>query len=192
MIIRKDQLKLLSENDPILNTPPKPYEFTGNEEFLVNILYERMIELGGVGLSANQVGIPKTVFVMGLDKARFNIFNPKILDYGSETLNFGEGCLSFPGITLDVKRPITINVEYQNVKGDVIQQTLTGLTARVFQHEYDHMLGKTFKTHVSPMKWAMAIKKFKNKKEKIIKKYSNKIAYDMLNDNQNSTREINR
>jgi peptide deformylase len=192
MIIRKDQLKLISENDPILNTPPTQYEFTGDDVFFANILFERMKELGGVGLSANQVGIAKTVFVMGLDTVRFDVFNPKILSVGEETINFGEGCLSFPGITLDVKRPITINVEYQNVRGEVIQQTLTGLTARVFQHEYDHMMGKTFKSHVSPMKWAMAVKKFKHKKEKIIKKHATRIAYDMLKDVQNNASEVSR
>jgi len=194
MIIRKDQLKLVPSTSTILNSPPEEYLFTNSEDaqFLANILFERMKELGGVGLSANQVGVNATVFVMGVNEVRLDIFNPKIIGESKEQLDFNEGCLSFPGITLDIKRPVSIEVEYQNVKGEKITTFMTGITARIFQHEYDHMLGKTFKTHVSPMKWAMALKKFKNKKEKIVKKYTQKILVDISKEIKNGDSDSNR
>jgi len=194
MIIRKDNLKLVSVSDIVLNSEPKPFIFDGKIDpvFLSNVLFDRMQELGGIGLSANQVGLNLSVFIMGNEEARLDIFNPTITGESKEKSNFNEGCLSFPGITLDIKRPISIEVEYFNNKGEKIETYLTGLTARIFQHEYDHMLGKTFKDHVSPMKWAMAVKKFKHKKEKIVKKHAAKIAYDMLKDVQNNASEVSR
>jgi peptide deformylase len=182
MIIRKDQLKLAPTTSKVLNTEPSLYVFNEEDneaELFANLLFNRMIELGGVGLSANQVGVDAKVFVMGVDDIRINVFNPTILEYSKEETSFNEGCLSFPGITIDVKRPAWVEVQYQNIKGGTIIERFDGLTGRIFQHEYDHMMGKTFKDQVSPMKWAMAIKKFKNKKEKIVKKYSSKILLDV-------------
>jgi len=194
MIIRKDQLKLVAETNSILNTPPSEYVFDDldSARLFANLLFTRMKELGGVGLSANQVGVNAKVFVMGIDEVKLFIFNPIIISHSKKETNFNEGCLSFPGITLDVKRPETIEVRFQNENGEVVEQVLSGLTARIFQHEYDHMMGNTFKKHVSPMKWAMAVKKFKHKKEKIVKKHASKIVLDILKDAHNNASEVSR
>lgn len=187
MIIRKDLLKLVPPSDKILHLPPEPYVFSDKEEplFITNVLFEKMQELGGVGLSANQLGLNYKIFVMGLDNIRFNVFNPKIIEYSKEESSFSEGCLTYPGISIDIRRPIWIEVEYQNINSGTIRERLSGLTARVFQHEYDHMMGITFQKRVSSMKWAMAVKKFKNKKEKIVKKYAKKILVDIAKNSEN-------
>ena len=141
-----------------------------------------MQELGGVGLSANQVGLNMRVFVMGTEDVRMNVFNPTITEFSSEEGHVNEGCLSYPGLTLGVKRPTDIKVKFQNDKGEWCEMQLGGITARIFQHEYDHMEGKSFLDHVSPMKLEYYKKKLKNKKQKIVKKYSQKVLRNIAND----------
>lgn len=163
MIVNKNNLKLVPEDHPILFTPPKPYDFEkdgATAQLFANVLYTKMKEFKGVGMSANQVGIDTAFFVIGVDDVRIDIFNPKIISSSGEC-DYNEGCLSYPGIMVRVKRPEEIDVEYQNAKGEVIQRKLGGLTARIFLHEYDHMQGLTIKKKVSTMKWALAVKKTK-------------------------------
>lgn len=186
IVLRKDKLKLVPTHDPVLNTPPEEFNFEteGKEtaERLFNLLSERMKEIGGVGLSANQLGVNTKVFVMGLDELMFGIFNPKIIQYSEEEESFNEGCLSFPGMTLMIKRPSWIVATYQDVSGKVLTNRFEGLSARVFQHEYDHMQGKTFKERVSQLKWNLAVKKKNHVKQKLVKKYSQKILVDIYNE----------
>lgn len=163
MIVRKNDLKLVPDDHPILHTPPKPYDFEkdGNTaQIFANVMFEKMKEFKGVGMSANQVGIGVTFFVIGVDDVRIDVFNPKIVSSSGEC-DYNEGCLSYPGMIVKIKRPEEIDVEYQNAKGEVIKRKLGGLTARIFQHEYDHMQGLTIKKKVSSMKWSLASKKAK-------------------------------
>ena len=79
-----------------------------------------------------------------------------------------EGCLSFPGLWLKVKRPSWIEVEYENENGEVIKDTFTDLTARVFQHEMDHMEGVDFTKKVSRLRLDRANKRIKKQRKKLI------------------------
>ena len=193
MIVRKSQLQLVPSNSPILNKKPDIYNFDEHRdttEMFANLMFERMKELGGMGLSANQVGIDTQFFTMGLDLLRIDVFNPKIISSTGETSS-EEGCLSFPGIFLQIKRPLNIEVEYQNAQGETVRTKLTGLTARIFLHEYDHMMGKTFKSKVSQLKWALAEKKLKNVRDKLKKQIRQRYIADtykeMSNVNNQST-----
>jgi len=193
MIVRKSQLQLVPSNSPILNKKPDVYNFDEHKdttEMFANLMFERMKELGGMGLSANQVGIDTQFFTMGLDLLRIDVFNPKIISSTGETSS-EEGCLSFPGIFLQIKRPLNIEVEYQNAQGETVRTKLTGLTARIFLHEYDHMMGKTFKSKVSQLKWASAEKKLKNVRDKLKKQIRQRYIADtykeMSNVNNQST-----
>ena len=161
MIVKRSELKLIPDSDPFLHKAPKPYDFDlygDSAELFANVLHQKMKEFKGVGLSANQVGIDATVFVMGVDDFKLDVFNPKIISSTGEC-NYNEGCLSYIGIQVKVKRPEEIVVEFYNAKGERQERILGGLTARIFQHEYDHMQGKTIKDQVSPLKWAVALKK---------------------------------
>jgi peptide deformylase len=163
MIIRKADIKLVPENHPALHKPPQPYDFEqhgATAQLFANVMFEKMKEFKGVGLSANQVGLDVAFFVIGVDDVRLDIFNPKIISSSGEC-DYNEGCLSYIGVTVRIKRPEEIVVEYQNTRGEVVNRTLGGLTARIFQHEYDHMQGLTIKTKVSSMKWNLALKKSK-------------------------------
>lgn len=189
IILRKDKLNLVEPTAEVMNRTPAPYDFETEGESahsVSNVLFERMKQLGGVGLSANQVGLDMRVFVMGLGETKIAVFNPEIIEYNTKEELFNEGCLSYPGIMLSIKRPTTVKVRYQNEDGEFVENEFNGLTARVFQHEFDHMNGTDYTHRVSKFKLDFAKKKFENKRQKIIKKYAVKTMIEALNDSQNT------
>ena len=191
MLIRKSQLQLVEPNNPILHSIPPSYVFEDHEDttdLFANLMYDRMQELGGMGLAANQVGVNTQFFTMGVDILRIDVFNPKIVSMNGEVTT-EEGCLTYPGIFLQIKRPLNIGVEFQNVKGELVRMNLTGLTARIFLHEYDHMMGKTFKEHVSKLKWDLANKKLNKIRLKLQQKYRNKFIQDTYQEMQEKINE---
>lgn len=189
IILRKDKLNLVEPTDEVMRKPPAPYDFETEGESapsVASVLFERMKQLGGVGLSANQVGLDMRVFVMGVGETKIAIFNPFIISYGKKEELFNEGCLSYPGIMLSIKRPTKITAAYQDETGKYIEQEFNGLTARVFQHELDHMNGTDYTDRVSKFKLDFAKKKFENKRKKIIKKYAVKTMIEALNDSKDT------
>tara|TARA_B100000287_G_scaffold50225_1_gene44507 strand:- start:8047 stop:8394 length:348 start_codon:yes stop_codon:yes gene_type:complete len=101
----------------------------------------------GVGLSANQIGIAERVFIMYSDletKDTITCYNPRILKESKEQVKMQEGCLSYPDMTLDIDRSATIVVKYETEDKKPRKEKLTGLIARIFLHEYDHMEGIDF------------------------------------------------
>ena len=117
---------------------------------LYDMLVQHMVYHEGVGLSANQIGIPFKVFsMMVTDRDVICCFNPKVIKESDEQIVFSEGCLSFPKLFLKIKRPERVLVTYQNADGDEVQSHFEGLAARVFQHEMDHMNGTTYLDRVS-------------------------------------------
>ena len=125
-----------------------PMRYNDLEKF-ENDLIHLMIHSKGLGLAANQIGITKRFFAIGHEsfdvfKKPAIIYNP-VLVFADEEQELGqEGCLSFPGLLLQVSRPKIIMVRYQNNKGDFLLSRLEGLEARCFQHELDHLNGITF------------------------------------------------
>lgn len=110
-------------------------------------LADRMIRFmhqnKGIGLAAPQIGHSLRLFVMQVDGQPRICFNPEILDFGDIIIDFNEACLSFPGESCIISRPETITVRYQDAQGEWTQHSLTGLEARCFQHELDHLDGVT-------------------------------------------------
>ena len=138
---------LLHESDPILTQEPKPWIFGENPDpqRMRMIMLENMVAHKGLGLSANQIGMPVQVFAMYVtDQDGIVCFNPKIVGESDESVIMKEGCLSFPELYLKIKRPREIWVKYQNADGDIINAHFEDLAARIFHHEMDHMQGKTF------------------------------------------------
>lgn len=127
-------------------------------------MLETMYEYDGIGLSANQVGIRARVFVMGHrdnPEAGMAFFNPVVLENTSEIEDLEEGCLSFPGIFVKIKRPTAIKARWQNSRGEVMEGTFEGYECKCFLHELDHLEGIVFKDRVSSLKWSMGSKKSK-------------------------------
>jgi peptide deformylase len=135
-------------------------------EQLEKSMIDFMIEANGIGLAANQIGITKRVFVMGSHNipgfpVPFAVFNPRIVETGTDIITDQEGCLSYPGLFLTVKRPSWIIAEYQNSRGDIIEARFDGYLAKCFQHELDHLDGICFVDKVSPLKLNLAMKKLR-------------------------------
>ena len=168
-----EELKLLRFDNPILRQSPPLFDFHSKEvnaKELADKLFYTQQQLGGIGLSANQVGIPYKIFVLGKDdESRRNIFNPKIVSVSDEFVTIREGCLSFKGLWLNITRPRGVVLSYQNVEGETIVETFNGITARVVLHEYDHMVGKNFTDYASKMKLDLAFKKLEKKAKKYLR-----------------------
>ena len=135
-------------------------------EQLESAMCEFMLANNGIGLAANQIGITKRVFVMGSHNipgfpTPFALFNPRIIEASTEMVLDQEGCLSYPGLYLTVKRPSWVVAEYQNSKGDTIEARFEGYLAKCFQHELDHLDGVCFVDKVSQMKLNLAMKKLR-------------------------------
>lgn len=135
--------ELIDCNDPILKTEIEPFDFSNppiDPLELVTNLAETMLHHGGIGLSANQCGLPYRVFIMKGTEL-IPCFNPRIVDMSSETIVLEEGCLSYPNFFVKVKRPRRIKVRFTEPNGKTSTHVYDGMTARIFQHELDHLNG---------------------------------------------------
>ena len=140
-------LELTPNTHPILHERVKPCSKDLNRPEMSRILKENMIHYGGVGLSANQIGIGERVFVMMLNmetEETITCFNPRIIKRYDDNVWFEEGCLSFPDEIINVERPDRIVVKYEDEDGKDHKISLSGFAARVFQHEFDHLNGIDF------------------------------------------------
>jgi peptide deformylase len=133
--------------DPILLKPVKSFDFTNTElsaSDLAYFLMQAMNDHKGIGLSANQIGVPLSAFVLKGHPENIVCFNPKIVHSSSNLIEIEEACHSVPGVILKIKRPDEIRVRFQVPSGETLTKTFNGLTARTFQHEYDHLNGIVF------------------------------------------------
>ena len=138
---------LIKYPDKILSTPCTPFDFAnppGNPPELAVALISLMNDYKAVGLAANQVGVPFRVFAMRGHPENIVCFNPKIVSYSEDVETLDEACLSFPGVNVKIKRPKEIKTRFQTPSGETVTMSFSGLTARVFQHELDHLDGIIF------------------------------------------------
>lgn len=164
-VLRKKSVEI-SKDYPDLNT-------------LIANMKETMYNASGVGLAAPQIGKAIRLFVIDaspfaddedLNKEEnellknFNrvFINPQILKEEGEEWAFNEGCLSIPDVREDVWRHPTITIEYQDENFEKHTEILTGLAARIFQHEYDHIEGILFTDKISSLKKRLLKRKLEN------------------------------
>ena len=153
---------LVLEDDPILRKRCQPFDFDNPQEDpkeLSKELVEAMYKYEGLGLSACQIGIDLKVFSMISDDNPIVCFNPRITQFSAETTYMREGCLTFPGLWFPIQRAHGVNVTFANEEGENMSGTFVQLTAKVFQHEYDHMLGKLYVEYASAYMMRNARKK---------------------------------
>jgi len=138
---------LVRQNDPILRTPCVEFDFANPQldvvQFAKDLVY-MMYELNGIGLSANQVGYNLRIFALRGHPENFVCVNPKIVNASEQSSYIIEGCLTFPGLAVKIKRADEIRVRFAMPNGDTRTETFRGLTAHAFQHEMDHMNGELF------------------------------------------------
>ena len=165
------ELKLIPPSDPRVNNAIAPFvdemlkdEGFENRKELAEAMNFAMEKYQGIGLSANQVGLPFNMFVVGghpqiENGMRLSCFNPMIIEASEETIMMKEGCLTYPFLFLNIKRPRKITLKYTDEDGDMKEAKLDGMMSRIVQHEFDHMQGIVFTEHVSKLKLDMAEKK---------------------------------
>ena len=154
--------ELVEEAAKVLRNPTEKFNFDSPQtdaKELQDGLIETMEKYGGLGLSANQVGVDLSVFVMRTqDEGIVAFFNPEITQVSQETEMMKEGCLSFPDIYIMLKRPKVIVLDYQTVEGEERSIQLEGIGARCVQHELDHLNGIIFLQRASKLKLERALK----------------------------------
>lgn len=169
--IKDFNLKLVSETDPALSTPAEAWDFAtdGDPTELVSEMSKIMAANRGIGLAAPQIGVSKRLFVMGNALKLVACINPMIVSLGTEFEQDMEGCLSFPELYLRVRRATTCTVQYQTVTGESVERELSGIEARVFLHEMDHLLGITFDERVAKLSVKLAKERRSKEKKKSMK-----------------------
>jgi len=163
-------LPILSYGNSVLKKKALPISLkTKNLKSLINNMWETMYQAQGVGLAAPQIGESVRLFIvdtypfsddenLSIDERNFlkgfkKVFiNPEIIVQSGEECFFNEGCLSIPGIREDVKRRGSVIIKFQDLNGTLITESLSGIAARVVQHEYDHIEGILFTDKLSFLK----------------------------------------
>ncbi len=159
-------LPLYNEKNPLLKMRSPVFDFANppvNPDSIAKNLQFTMRHYQGIGLAANQVGWNYRVFVLEGDLV---CFNPRIVAASDLCTHEREGCLTFPGLWLRIRRPERVCVEYMDVFGKIQQNEFVGVTARCFQHELDHLNGVVFTQLVGGLTLQMA----KKKQQKLIRK----------------------
>jgi len=164
--------QLVEEASKVLRTRPNDFDFETREdaEEIESKLSETMEQYGGLGLSANQVGLDARVFVMRTQDGIQAFFNPELTKVSQET------CLSFPDIYLMIKRPKVCELRWSNAKGEENTQLFDGIGARCIQHELDHLNGILFLQRASKLKLERALKSRPKEKRKRLD-YEKRQAY---------------
>ena len=139
-------LDIVKYGNPVLNKKCNLVSQFSDIELVIEKMFDSMYEADGIGLAANQVGLNMNLFIIDIthtDEAEdtFVFINSEILIYQKEKIFFKEGCLSLPGIALDVERPEKIVLKYQTADQEWHEDEFEGLLSRAIQHEMDHLNG---------------------------------------------------
>ena len=165
---------LVDENFPLLYEEMEKFDFANPPTDPIKLatdLADTMLANNGLGLAANQIGLPYRAFAMKSEQI-IVCFNPLIVDTSSENILLEEGCLSFPGLFIKVKRPKSIKVRYTQPNGEIVNKMFGGITARIFQHELAHLNGFTMLNEATRfhIEQARKDKKLRDRKSKRLAK----------------------
>ena len=163
--------EILTEPNKILRQISTPVEkVTKDEQKLMDDMLETMYHANGIGLAAIQIGVPKRIIVMDIQKNDekknpMYFVNPVIKNKNKDMATYEEGCLSVPNQFAEVDRPATCEVEYLDYNGKKKMLKANGLLATCIQHEMDHLEGILFIDYLSKLKKSMIIKKLSKQKK---------------------------
>lgn len=150
---------------PVLLNPGDPVtKFDTDLEGLVRDMFDTMYDAEGVGLAAQQIGVPSRLFVMDCAGIKLVAANPEILAVEGEQSG-EEGCLSVAKVPSELKRPNKAKLRAQDLKGEWFEKEATGLAARCFLHETDHCDGILFIRHLTPLKRDLVTRRFRKLKK---------------------------
>lgn len=163
-------MELVNYKHPLLNKKLDPIENPNMDELrdIADQLYTFVDEKGGAGVSANQVGIDKRMFVVKWKEYKQTFINPQLTWQSDKNLVLEEGCLTFKDVFIGVKRPDSCRVTYTDYDGNLQEEQLfVGITNRIILHEYDHMEGKFFFSNLSKLQRQRFDKKMLKKYGKV-------------------------
>lgn len=162
------KLPIVAYGDPVLKKVCTPIDETypDLQQLIVN-MFETMNHASGVGLAAPQVGLAIRLFIVDTgadDKARYKkvFINAEILEETGELWAFNEGCLSIPDIREDIMRRPNVTIRYYDENWEVYEETVSGMPARIIQHEYDHIQGTLFTDKLGLLRKRMLQSKLEN------------------------------
>lgn len=168
-------MQLIQSPNSFLTRKVKPFDFNELDAKQVSgEMCQIMMAKNGLGLAANQVELDAQIFVMrpieneAVNKP-FAVINPVIVSISNDTVLGKEGCLSHLGLLLNIKRPKTLVAKFLDIDAKECIIEFSGIDARCFLHEYDHLQGIEFTDRVSKLKLNMA----KKKQKKLIKEHTN-------------------
>ncbi|HEV2133905.1 MAG TPA: peptide deformylase [Terracidiphilus sp.] len=159
-------LKIVKYPEPVLEQPGEEVkEFNEELRQFVADMFETMYASQGIGLAAQQVGVPKRITVIDLSlgkdpEQKLVLVNPKVIHHEGKQYE-EEGCLSFPEIREKVSRAAKVTVKAQNEKGEWFEMDGEELLARAFQHEIDHLDGILFIFRMSALKRSLNLRKIR-------------------------------
>lgn len=158
---------------PVLRRVSKSVDSTyENLKELVGKMYETMYESEGVGLAAPQIGLNDRIVVIDADPVsdsfpecagrKLTLINPEIEILDGETVTRAEGCLSLPGLSENVGRTEHIRLKWVDENFEAHEEEISGFLARIVQHECDHLEGKLYIDHISPIRKQLIKAKLRN------------------------------
>ncbi len=174
-------LPIVAYGDPVLKKEAQEIDkdFQGLDKLIAD-MFETMYAASGVGLAAPQIGKSIRLFIVdgspfaedeedeedpraeGMENFKKVFINPIIEEETGEEWGFNEGCLSIPKIREEVFRQEKITISYYDENWELREETYEGYSARIIQHEYDHIEGVLFTDHLSPLKKRLLTKRLQN------------------------------
>ncbi len=148
--------------DPVLKSKAAPIaDVDGKLVRLVDDMFTTLYESElGIALAAPQIGVQKQIFIWDLDGERQVIFNPEIVESDGEWV-YDEGCLSIPGLYVEMLRPKTVLMRGVGIDGEIVEREADELEARMYQHELDHLHGVLMFDRMQPDQRKEALKEFR-------------------------------
>ena len=161
--------KIITEPNKLLREISLPVENVGKkEQQLMDDMLDTMYAANGIGLAAIQIGVPKNLVVIDLnkDKKKIPMFfvNPKITSKSKSLTKYEEGCLSIPNLFAEIERPSECEIQYLDYFGKEKTLKANGLLATCIQHELDHLKGILFIDYLSKLKKDIILKKLSKQK----------------------------
>lgn len=155
--------KIRMIGEEVLSSPTKKVDNVDDVKEIIKELWDKVIEVKGAGLSANQIGYDVSVAVINNqeDGDHFTIINPEIIETYGDSIELYEGCLSIPGVAGNVKRYLSLKLCYTNVDGERVETVFVGITAHIIQHELEHLNGKLYIDNYGSIRRNSMIKKHK-------------------------------
>ncbi|NPA17391.1 peptide deformylase [Persephonella sp.] len=167
--------------DKILKQRMKEVDFFGSEKLnqYIDVMFEKMYQLEGVGLAANQIGIPYRIIVLDTtareeenaeaeEGVKMALINPEIVHREGE-IESTEGCLSFPGVQITIPRAKKVVVKAKTPEGEDLELEAEDFLSVVLQHEIDHINGIPFINYLPPVKKKMVLEKYMKKRKELAK-----------------------